>query len=223
MSINLDNFKGFILEPHDNSPEANKLIYYCIINDFKFIKSKEYDKNYIPLGSIEFIENILGFSPVPNYYPDWLKHKLYRNVFQSNEWILGKKYFVKPADKHKRFNGFITKGTYSKKKKPPFWYSDIIHFENEFRYYILNGKNLGGFWYNGINTEQELIVPNLDFKIPETFTGTIDMGLVKNELVLVECHPPYSCGWYGTYENFEIYLKWIINGWKYLLNTYNIK
>lgn len=217
--IDLKNYSGFALEFNDDSPEARKLKYYCITNDIpltQYKKKEEIPNNLVPVGSVKYIENILGYHPIPDYYPKWLENKLYRKVWYSDEWILNRKLFVKPLDRHKRFTGFVTKGTYSKKKKPPFVYSEIVTFINEWRYYISYGNNLGGHWYQG-NNEFET-VPKLDFYIPKEFTGTIDMGITNNgKFALVECHPPYSCGWYGDQSGSEIYFQWLVDGWDLLI------
>jgi len=216
--INLKGFSGFSIEISDSSSEANKLILYSILNNIKVKKYRRDEipnRKYVPCGSVEYVEKILGFRPEPDYYPDFLKHKRLRKIWNSVEWIRGKRLFVKPADRFKRFDGFITSGTYSKKKKGPFIYSDIVYFQNEWRYYISNGINFGGFWYFG--EDEDLKAPELDFEIPQNFTGTIDLGTINNKLALVECHPPYACGWYGSQENIQIYLQWIIDGWEYML------
>jgi hypothetical protein len=127
---------------------------------------------------------------------------------------MDKNIFVKPADKHKRFTGLITKGGYIKKKRGPYWCSEVVKFINEWRYYIANGKVLTGEWYWGdeVNTPD---APELNITIPNTFCGTLDFGtLDTGELALVEAHPPYSCGWYG--KNNSLYVEWLIKGWKYL-------
>lgn len=216
--IDLKNFKGFQLQKGDNSPESKQIHFYCLMNDIeikRFSCKENLPKDYVPSGSVEYCERVLGYRPKPDYYPEWLNKHLYRKVWQSREWILGERYFIKPADRHKRFNGFITQGTYSKKKKPPFWYSEIVGFVNEWRYYISRGKNLGGWWYQG--SHEDLIAPELKIDIPDNFYGTLDFGSTSfGKLALVEVHPPYACGWYGSQNEIEIYLQWLIDGWEYL-------
>jgi len=216
--INLKNFNGFLLDKNDHSPEAKQLSVYCLVNDIEIKRSYSKDTiihNHVPCGSVEFCEKILGYRPTPDYYPEWLSGYLHRKVWKSNGWILGERYFVKPADRFKRFDGFITRGTYSKKKKPPFWYSEITRFVNEWRYYISNGINLGGWWYQGKN--EDLHAPDLQIKIKEGFCGTLDFGSTTHgKLALVEVHPPYACGWYGSQQESEIYFQWLIDGWEFM-------
>ena len=219
--INLKGFRGFCIVNTDKSPEANQISMYCLTKDIPLLKVSLKEKcptDYIPSGSVEWCTNSLGYIPIPNYYPDWCAHLLYRNVWKSNEWEF-KRVFCKPADKHKRFTGFKTFGTYKKKKKPPFWYSDIVEFKDEYRYYVSNGKIIFADWYwNEQNRDGEIIEPPLlDLDIPKGWCGTIDMGyLSTGEFALIECHPPFSCGWYGGSKNIEIYMQWLVDGWIYL-------
>ena len=156
--INLKGNKGFKILRSDHSLEANRLSIFCLMNkipllkvDKSFIKSRygaygssgteelhnailmkeDIEKDYVPCGSVEWCLHLLDKKIVPDYYPEWLQGSLHRKVWQSDEWILGRKLFVKPSDRYKRFTGFVTTGTYSKKKKPPFWYSEVITFVNE--------------------------------------------------------------------------------------------
>lgn len=219
--IDLYNYKGFVIQSHDHSPEANHISLYCLTKDISFIRVLNKDKipeDYIPSGSVEWCSKLLRRTVKPNYFPDWCKHLLYRNVWYAEEWPF-KKVFIKPADSHKRFTGFVTTGTYKKKKKPPFICSDIVKFKDEYRYYITNGKIVFADWYwNEENRDGEILTPpELKLDIPSNWCGTIDMGyLSTGEFALIECHPPFACGWYGGGSNIEIYMQWLIDGWVYL-------
>ena len=216
--IDLHTYKGFCTVNNDTSKEFKMVYYYCYENGILHIrvnKNVPCPEDYMPSGSVEWCTLSLGKTIVPDYYPDWISEHIHRKVWKSNEWVLGEKYFVKPADKHKRFDGFCTFGTWSKKKKPPYWYSDIVKFQDEWRYYITKGKVLCGHWYWGdeINTPD---APKLDVYIPESFSGTLDFGYLDNgKFALVESHPPFACGWYGDRED-DTYLQWLIDGWIYL-------
>jgi hypothetical protein len=215
MKLNLYNYKGFCFQSTNKSKEFNKLFIFCIVNNIPIIKVKNKElapKNFIPSGSVEWCLSNLNYKVTPNYYPKWLTSYLYRKVWKGDNWILNKRVFVKPSDKYKRFTGFVTYGTYAKKKKPPFWYSDIVSFTNEWRYYISNGKILCGEWYLG---ESEQLAPELSINIPQTYCGALDFGtLSTGEFALVEAQHPFACGWYG--ENIELYAQWLIDGWKYM-------
>ena len=154
------------------------------------------------------VEHIL-----PDYYPDFMSGYLNRKVYKTDKWPLGQTVFIKPADNYKRFNGFITNGGYHGKKRPPYICSEVIKFDNEWRYYISNNKVLTGEWYSGdeINAPD---APELNIKFPEGFCGAVDMGISNNKLTLVESQHPFACGWYG--KDHELYTQWLIDGWKYL-------
>lgn len=216
--IDLHHYEGFCTVHNDTSFESQMVYMYCFDND---LKVKKVNNNvpcpdtHVPSGSIEWCLLSLGRSIEPDYYPEWLTPHLHRKVWKADKWVLGDKLFVKPADRHKRFTGFTTFGTYSKKKKGPYWYSEIVHFENEWRYYVTKGKILCGHWYAGdeINTPD---APVLDIEVPDTFSGTLDFGTLSDgSMALVEAHEPFACGWYGNKAD-ETYLQWIVDGWKYL-------
>lgn len=218
--IDLKQFTGFAIDYSDTSPESKQIAVYCLVNDIEAKRFKRKDfipSNYVPTGSVEFCERILGYHPMPDYYPDWASKYLFRKVWNSNEWILGERYFVKPSDRYKRFTGFVTKGTYSKKKKPPFVYSEIISFVNEWRYYVSAGKNKGGWWYCG--NDEDKPAPDLNIDIPDDYFGALDMGETSTGLfALVESQHPFACGWYGSQQEVEVYMQWLIDGWEYMLD-----
>ena len=217
--IDLYHFKGFATVKQDHTFEGMAVYLYCMENDIPVFKANYKDacpEDYVPCGSIPWITKTLNKTIIPDYYPEWMSEHLHRKVWKSDEWIRGEKFFVKPADKHKRFDGFITRGTWHKKKKPPFWYSEIVSFSNEWRYYVTKGKIICGKWYDGdeVNTPD---APELDITIPESFSGTLDFGTFSDgTLALVEAHEPFGCGWYGEKED-ETFLQWVIDGWIYML------
>lgn len=198
--------------------EETAIVSYSILNriPYKFYnRYQDVPEGFIPCGSVKWCENFLSKEKtVPNYYPDFLNDYLFRKVWRADKWIMDKGIFIKPADKHKRFTGFITLGGYKKKKKGPYWCSEVVHFINEWRYYIADGKILTGEWYSGdeINTPD---APELKINIPENFCGAIDFGMLDTgELALIENNGPYACGWYG--KNDKLYAEWLIKGWKSL-------
>jgi hypothetical protein len=213
------------LQHTDNSIEASKLSLYCSLKNIPIVRIKEntpFLGEYTPCGSVEWCQSLLNKTIIPDYYPEWLRKYLYRNVWKSNEWIFGKKLFVKPADRYKRFDGYTTDSTFlkysAKYYDPPFWYSEIIEVTNEWRYYIADGKILCGKWYMGdeIGTPP---APKLNIDIPAGYCGAIDFGTnAIGTLILIEAQHPFSCGWYGVgLEDIELYIQWLEAGWKYML------
>jgi len=215
--LNLKQFKGFALVKGDTSVEANSLLLYSVLHDIprKMIpKGVRCPEDFVPNGSVEWCLASLNKTCTPDYYPEWLLPHLHRRVWREDKWLL-EPVFIKPADRYKRFNGFVTTGSYRKKKKPPFWCSTIVQFENEWRYYISHGKVLTSGWYSGdeINTPQS---PPLNIEIPSSYCGAVDFGFLKTgEFALVEANHPFACGWYG--KDTENYLQWLVDGWEYML------
>jgi hypothetical protein len=217
--LNLKGYIGFALIQGDSSLEAGRLSVYCLLNDVKLIrvvKTERCPDSYIPCGSVEWCIQSLGKEITPDYYPEWAKQYLYRKVWKEDKWILGKKLFVKPADRYKRFTGFVTTGTYKKKKKGRLIWSEVVQFTNEWRYYVSAGKILCNGWYWGdeINTPD---APELTIDIPKDYYGALDFGTLKDgTLALVESQHPFACGWYGTQEQDYLYFQWLIDGWSWL-------
>jgi len=224
VNLDLKQYKGFALMKGDTlSRESQILSVMCLTHDIPLVrvdKTKPCPADYVPCGSVEWCELSLGYHVKPNYYPGWLSSYLHRNVWETDKWPLGKKVFIKPSDRYKRFTGFCTTGTYKKKKKPPFICSDIVSFVNEWRYYISNGKVLCGEWYWGdeVNTPDAPSIDNIKF--PEGFCGAVDFGFFDigkpMAFALIEVQHPFACGWYG--QKHELYLQWLVDGWKYMEN-----
>jgi hypothetical protein len=176
----------------------------------------------IPVGSVEFVERALGAEVKPNYFPDFTQCFVGRNWWIEKDSLLNEKdLFIKPADKFKRFTGYVRK-PFDNREHPPWFIQDVVCFLKEFRYYISCGEVVAAEWYPTEGTPDPEIIPtapNLptDLKIPKNWSGTLDFGETDDKFLLVESHPPFACGWYGESNDFEIYAKWIIDGWKYLL------
>jgi hypothetical protein len=210
-------FEGIAIQKEYNSSKEAMAITYSSsmhkLNIRIFNNHKVVPTNFVPVGSIQFCEQILGESIAPDYYPKFLENHLHRKVWTSSEWPLGKKVFIKPADKHKRFTGFITNRGYRKKKRGPYWCSEVVKFTNEWRYYVADGKILTGEWYSGDEIDCP-DAPLLNIKIPSNYCGALDFGIIDDKFALVEANSPYACGWYG--KNHDLYTEWIIKGWKYM-------
>lgn len=79
---------------------------------------------------------------------------------------------------------------------------------------LVVGYWLGG-WYSGVDEEDCPRAPELGIDFPIGFCGAVDFGILSTgELALVECHPPYACGWYGM--DNQLYIDWLVSGWEYL-------
>lgn len=221
--IEMYDYSGFALQKGVNGKEELAISHFCIMEKipFKCFNNKnQVPEKFIPVGSVEWCSSFIKKEITPDYYPEFLNNFLFRKVYKTNEWPLGKKIFIKPADKYKRFTGFVTNGGYKGKKRPPYWCSEVINIKNEWRYYVANGEILAGEWYNGdeINTPDAPILKNIN--IPSNFCGALDFGeLNTGEIALIESQHPFACGWYG--KNHYKYAEWIIKGWNYIYKLYN--
>lgn len=219
MKVDLYPYIGFAIARKDTSLEASRLHMYCVKYDYELIRidpNRPCPEFYIPCGSVEWCQKSLGKTIIPDYYPSWLEDSLHRNVWREDNWILDRKLFVKPADKYKRFTGFVTTGTYKQKKRGSLIWSEVVQFTNEWRYYVTEGKVVASGWYSGdeVNTPD---APLLNIKIPKHFSGAVDFGTtVDSKFALVESHHPFACGWYGKQSEDHLFFQWLIDGWKYM-------
>ena len=214
----------FAIESGDHlSKEAMAVSIFSTLNRYtcrKFQNAKDVPPDFIPCGSVEWCETILGKHVVPDYYPSFLQEHLHRKIWQTTTWPIGEHVFIKPSDRYKRFTGFVTNGGYRKKKKGPYWCSNVVKFENEWRYYVSNGKVLTGEWYSG-DEEGTPDAPQLEITLPDGYCGALDFGMAifadYKVLTLVEANHPFACGWYG--KKHDLYAQWIIDGWNYVLKN----
>ena len=176
------------------------------------------DPNWVPVGTVDFVERHLGRGVPPDYFPSFLSSWVKRRVWTTDKWPYGERVFIKPADRHKRFTGFITKGGWKGKKRGSYVCSEIVRFTNEWRYYVANGKLVTARWYWGddVNTPP---APSIDVEWPADWCGTADFGTYEDgTIALVEANSPFSTGWYGSQLEGEPYVGWLLSGWDWLRN-----
>jgi hypothetical protein len=220
----MENNIKFAGQKNNQGREEMAVAHYCTMRKLPFHLFSNYKtvpEGFIPVGSVEWCLNFLKKPVIPDYYPTFLEKLLFRKVWKTDTWPLGKKIFIKPADKYKRFTGFVTNGGYKGKKRPPYWCSDVVRFQNEWRYYIADGQILDASWYFGdeINTPD---APDcIKMVVPSDFCGAIDLGeLSTGEIALVEVNHPFACGWYG--KDHDKYVEWLIKGWTYMQKLDNM-
>jgi hypothetical protein len=217
--FSIEPFEGFALQSNDGSQETIAITTTCSLHKIPYKKYQDFRQIpalFVPSGNVDYCQNILNKVITPDYYPDFLKDYLYRKVYRTDSWSVGQRLFIKPADKYKRFTGFITNRGYKGKKHGPYWCSDVVKFENEWRYYVANGLVLSAEWYSGdeVNTPD---APILNIRLPLTYCGALDFGMLSTgELALVESQHPFACGWYG--KDHIKYVEWLVQGWKYMLS-----
>jgi hypothetical protein len=213
--------KGFAIQKQVCDWEGKVLAIVGALNNipFRMVSDiKQIPDGYIPSGTVPWVSSILGEVITPNYFPNFLNSYVTRKVWREEKWPL-RKVFIKPVDKHKKFTGFITSGTYrGRKGKGPYICSEIVKFVDEWRYYISYGRLIGAYWYWGDGDEPKE-APKLDIQWPENWCGTADFGILSNGNVeLVECHPPFACGWYGKSSLGLQYAEFLTLGWLWLKN-----
>lgn len=168
----------------------------------------------VPVGSVDFCESWLGYSPVPDFYPEFLHPWMRR----SYSWLAyglqsGGDWFVKSADKYKAYPAFVIRNG---EQYPPggLWLSEIVEFTQEWRYYVADGCVLSTGWYDGDNEDEP--APELGIVWPKGFCGAVDFGRLKDgRIALVESHHPYACGNYT--DDSAAWAMWLIEGWRYML------
>ena len=206
----------FAFEYHIKMPKEEAAIaYVCTLlydHSWKiFGNYKDIPEDHIPVGSVDFVEKVAGHVFKPDYYPEFLHSYLYRKVWETDKWPQTPNVFVKPSDRHKKWNGKLTTGRWKGKKKGPYWCSEKINFISEFRYYVVEGKVLFGEWYDGVEKD----APPLDFvEFPSDYCGAVDFGETEcGKFALIEANSPaYGTGWYG--KDSKIYYEFITKGWK---------
>lgn len=216
--------------------EEEMIMKFCKTNLSEVRYSTEPEINCIPVGSVDWCEKVYG-QCTPDYYPHFLSEFLYRKVWINNFKTIKqnkKSIFIKPTFKYKRWPGFV----YSHNNKnidildnDVCYCSDVVHFINEWRYYIVNGKVLASTWYDGDISDKDVIKglvpkpPNLPYKLLEKlyynkYYGVIDMGELikdgKRVLALVEACHPYAIGWYLESDSYTKYAEFLIESDKYL-------
>jgi len=196
--------------------EMNKTIEGCLKLGYNYQIGGKEPENYAPLGSVDFCIDLLGYNPHPDFYPEWLQEYRHRKIiFEDGKYNpFQKPCFIKPAHAYKAWEAKIIHPW----ETPPaggVWMSEVVKFEQEWRYYIADGCILDSGWYDGNNENEP--APYLNIKFPRGWCGAIDFGRLDNgKICLVESQHPFACGWYG--EDSSAYVTWLIEGWKYMLS-----
>lgn len=209
-----DGGRQFVLQHRTRTDhEGQAIAGYCALNGLRFRvvrHGRDVAENEIPVGDVAFIHEVLGRYITPDYYPRFLDQYLHRKIWWSDSWPYHQRCFVKPADRHKRFTGFVKRVGWKGRKKGPLWCSEIVEFVSEWRWYIHDGKIIDARWGSGI----EAPVPELGITFPKGYCAAVDFGrLATGELALIEANSPFSCGWYGPLKDAAIYARWLSDCW----------
>jgi len=187
----------------------------------------EFQYNYIPVGSIEFVHKYLLMRditiPKPLNVPNILREYCSREIIDINKKeLLNSKskynnYFIKSNDSYKDFE--INKVKYfdfESSKTENYFISSQIEPEiiSEYRCFVLGARILSINNYIGdpigltnlhIST-LKLLISKINLR-----AFTIDFAILENgSMEIIELHHGYSCGNYGFKGDY--YLSFLING-----------
>lgn len=126
---------GFGFTSGDTSHEVQTLALFANLRRIPrrfFRVASEVTAGWIPCGSVDWVSEVLGQPLPPDYYPDFLAPWLHRRVWRQDQWPAGVS-FCKPADRFKRFIGFVFNGV-ATFKSGPLWCSEVVSFRNEWRF-----------------------------------------------------------------------------------------
>ena len=158
--------------------------------------SREAVEGMVPVGTVEFCEVAFG-EHRKDFFPEFLSGEMGRRHYRTSRRIeLSDPAFLKDATKWK--SGFESRVVYPGEliSRKDFWVIEPVEFVQEWRYYVADGGVVTTGWYMGVDEDEP--APELGIEWPEGFSGAVDFGrLADGRIVLVECHAPLACGWYG--------------------------
>ncbi len=247
LQLNEDNefLDTFVYDVYSAIKKHN-WFFYKEEDQYDYIKVKkideidlEYKFKYIPVGSVEFVEDFLRSEnievPKPLNIPKYLRRVRYaRNIVEDITYLelmsnlaKYKTYFIKSAEKYKHFdvtNGNMIKySNLSLSDNTNLYISSPIipSIENEFRSFVKNGNILSINNYISTNYSYKIdsyhiellneIIKLVTENQPELKAYTIDYVICEDSgFSLLEMHHGYSCGNYGF--NDLNYLDFVIAG-----------
>jgi hypothetical protein len=185
------------------------------------IEFKSFHSSYVPVGSVEFVNDFLmhfyNHTLKPINVPEELFSYTNRHIFNGTEKNLkghGKS-FVKSNDKIKKFaeivedNYELPTGNYQ--------ISEVISIDSEWRAFVYEGKLVGLQNYTGEFT----VFPNVDAiksmisafeksgEAPVAYT--LDVGVNDYHTFVIEAHDFFSCGLYGFANHAKLPI--MLNKW----------
>lgn len=212
----MDKLK-FCIQAGESTPEKLAIVNGSHELGYEYVFSNIKLENHIPIGTVDYCDPHLD-GEVKNFYPEFLKSYLNRNVFHAKIDYEGydRPYFIKDALNWKSDFQSMVYPVGMPIGPGHFWFSDIVNFYMEFRLYIAAGNLIG----TGTYTESyELLDTNIHIKWPKNFSGAVDFGYATgfDKPLLIEAHPPFACGLYEisdedyTFWQYEAWLNYIEN------------
>jgi len=195
----------------------------------------------IPVGSVEFCARTYG-RRVPDPYPDFLKEYTNRRIWKSDistakTYVADQKpIFVKPSDEIKSWTGKVVNDVDQLShlaNAQKVWCSDVVVFENEWRYYVASGRVVASGWYDGMESDDWILehvrrrgcyppAPALptkltDLLLEQQWSGLLDMGFIDEHLELVEAAEPYAFAWYPETDSMvDAYIDFLVAGDRFM-------
>jgi len=179
-------------------------------DDIYPIQFKPLHKSYIPIGSVEFVTEFLGYfygiTPKPLNVPVELFPFAYRQIFNGNESDLKGKMFVKSNTKIKDICGIYYEGVCYVDGIPSlpignYQFSDVISIDTEWRAFVFKNKLVGLQNYCGEFTKfpnVKILKLMIDAYAPTApIAYTLDIGVNDGGTFVIECHQFFSCGLYS--------------------------
>jgi hypothetical protein len=205
MTFLIQTYNGVV--EHDFSLELIESIKYLkwidSTNDMNYVLSddiNDYGIGYIPIGSVEFVQQYLKTYHNINVKPINIPNELFpfceRTIINGTEKDINGTKFVKSNDKIKYYTEIT-------KIAPPGNYqiSDIIDIKSEWRSFVYKNKLVGLQNYSGdfkIFPDIEKIETIINNYKSAPIAYTLDVAiLTNNKTDIIEIHDFFSCGLYG--------------------------
>lgn len=195
---------------------SNKLLHEYILSDTSVSNDIADIADWIPVGSIQFLEehlrvyhNVDKMTPieVPKELRSYKFLKRKYDIVHSNKDLPDNGYwFVKKIDRLKEFTNLGCVGLYKDNLDDgTYIVSEVLEILSEYRVFVINNVVQGIQFYSGDCLElpsipfiKEAITEySKDSNIPKAYT--IDIAVTTLGNVVLEIHPFASCGLYGLY------------------------
>jgi hypothetical protein len=206
--------------------EYHNWFYNREIYQYELSEATKLDKEYIPVGSLEFVfdyiekkygvKNIKPINiPIELIGYEYLKRNV--EIKNKDEIVLNCTKFLKSNTKYKSFTELVE--NLENVPDDEYLVSDTIDIESEWRGFVFNETLQDIRNYSG----DFALFPDIEFvkkmigdykNAPGAYT--IDIGINKKEQFLIEVHPFVSCGLYGFAE-YKILPQMFIQGFRHLI------
>lgn len=185
-------------------------------------------ERFLPVGSVEFLRTMfVAFGmdePAPMDYPQssCAADLLGRDVKRAELSLDHMGMFVKPV-KTKSFEAGVMNAIPRHLMGSEVWVSAPVRFSAEWRAYIQSGKIIGFARYDEFEidvpeheirpfVERVMACVSMDESI-NTATYAVDVGMVDDQLVLVELNDAWATGYYARAITQSQYLAWLHTRW----------